>query len=104
MRAFIISQFIYWLLVWMCQTRTVSNKINKLHERALRLVYNDRQSMFGHRNLQVLATEMYKVYSSVAPDIMNNISEKKENINLGTINIFFEEILNLYIMDQKQYI
>ena len=60
--------------------------------------------MFGHRNLQVLATEMYKVYSSVAPDIMNNISEKKENINLGTINIFFEEILNLYIMDQKQYI
>ena len=60
--------------------------------------------MFGQRNLQVLATEMYKVYSSVAPDIMNNISEKIENINLGTINIFFEEILNLYIMDQKQYI
>ena len=70
----------------MCCSWTVNNKINELHERVLRLVYDDRQStseelldkdkFFGiHRNLQVLATKMYKVYSSVAPEIVNNTFE-----------------------------
>ena len=71
MKAFIMSQFSYCPLVWMCHSRTLNNKINKLHERALRLVYDDRQSTFEellnidksvtnhHRNLQTLATEVY---------------------------------------------
>ena len=47
MKAFIMSQFSYSPLVWMCHSRTLNNKINKLHERALRrLVYDDRQSTF----------------------------------------------------------
>ena len=46
MKAFIMSQFRYCPLVWMCHSRTLNNKINKLHERALRLVYDDRQSTF----------------------------------------------------------
>ena len=46
MKAFIMSQFSYCPLVWMCHSRTLNNKINKLHERALRLVFNDRQSTF----------------------------------------------------------
>ena len=33
-------------LAWMCHIRTVNNKINKLYERVLRLVYDDRQSTF----------------------------------------------------------
>ena len=90
MRAFITSQFSYCPLVWMCHSRTVNNKINKLQERGLLLVYNDRQSTFEelldkgksfsihHRNFPVLATEMYKVYSNVAPAIMNDIFEKKK--------------------------
>ena len=45
-KAFIMSQFSYCPLVWMCYGRTLNNKINKLHERALRLVFNDRQSTF----------------------------------------------------------
>ena len=44
MRAFITSQFSYCPLLWICHSRTINNNINKLHERALRLVYNDRQS------------------------------------------------------------
>ena len=35
MKAFIMSQFSYCPLVWMCHSRTLNNKINKLHERAL---------------------------------------------------------------------
>ena len=33
MKAFIISQFSYCPLVWMCHSRTLNNKINKLHKR-----------------------------------------------------------------------
>ena len=42
MKAFITSQFSYCPLVWMCHSITLKNKQKKLHERALRLVYDDR--------------------------------------------------------------
>ena len=73
LRTFIDSQFNYCPLVWMFHSRTAHNKINKLHERALRVVYRDRSSTFEQllekdgsfsiheRNLQKLAIEMYKV-------------------------------------------
>ena len=84
-KAFIMSQFSYCPLVWMCHSRTLNNKRKKLHERALQLVYDDRQSMLKelltidtsvtihHRHLQVLATELYKVHHGLAPELMNNI-------------------------------
>ena len=70
MKAFIESQLGYFPLIWMHHSRTLNNKINKLHERALRLVHKDHISTFEelllqdesftihHRNLQKLATEM----------------------------------------------
>lgn len=54
----------------------------KLHEKALKLVYNDSPSIFEeirdkynsfsihHRNIQVLATEMCKVHSNIALNII----------------------------------
>ena len=39
--AFIESQFNYCLFVWIFQGRQINDKINKLHERALSMVYND---------------------------------------------------------------
>ena len=45
-KAFFESQFKYCPLVWMFHSRRSNNKINKLHERALRLVYNDHVSLF----------------------------------------------------------
>ena len=44
--AFFYSQFNYCQLVWMCHNRTRNNKINRLHERCLRLIYNDKKSSF----------------------------------------------------------
>ena len=41
MKTFIQSQFNYCPLTWMYHNRTLNNKINKLHERALRIVYKD---------------------------------------------------------------
>ena len=41
MKAFITSQFSYCPLVWMFHSRTLNNRINKIHERALRLAYKN---------------------------------------------------------------
>ena len=85
MKTFIISQFNYCPLTWMFHNRTLNNKINKLHERALRLVYDDESLSFQelldldnsmtihHRNLQKLATEMYKVKNNLSPIPMKEI-------------------------------
>ena len=63
----------------MFHSRTLNNRINRLHERALRLVYKDPSLSFEdllqkdesftihHRNLQKLATEMYKAYNDLSP-------------------------------------
>ena len=39
MKTFIESQFNYCPLIWMFHSRQLNSKINKLHERALRIVY-----------------------------------------------------------------
>ena len=91
MKAFVSSQFAYCPLIWMFHSRQINHKINKLHERALRIVYNDHFSSFEEllskdksvtvhqRNLQTLATEMYKILNGLSPDIMQDIFETKSN-------------------------
>ena len=46
MNSFFISQFNYCPLVWMCHSRLMNNKINRLHEKCLRIVYSDKTSSF----------------------------------------------------------
>ena len=46
MKAFVTSQFGYCPLVWMFHSRAINNRINKLHEMSLRIVYKDRNSTF----------------------------------------------------------
>ena len=46
MKTFIQSQCNYCPLVWVFHNRTLNHKINKLHERALRLVYKDEDLTF----------------------------------------------------------
>ena len=45
-KSFIESQFKYCPLIWMLCSRSSNKKINRLHERALRLVYDDYSSSF----------------------------------------------------------
>ena len=73
MNAFFKSQFNYCPLVWMCCNRSLNNKINRLHERCLQIVYNDKKSSFNevlvkdgsisihHQNSEKLTVEMFKV-------------------------------------------
>ena len=79
MKTFIESQFNYFPLLWMCHSRDLNRRINKLHERALKLVYKNEEMTFEEllkmdesftiheRNLQKLATEMYKVKHDLCP-------------------------------------
>ena len=90
MNAFITSQFGYCPLVWMFHSRKLNNRINKIHERALRIVYNDDLSSFDEllnrgssftihsRNIQALAIELYKVVNGLSPEIMNQVFPLKD--------------------------
>ena len=44
MHTFFLSQFSYSPLVWMCHSRQLNTRINNLHYRALRLVYQEENS------------------------------------------------------------
>ena len=79
MRAFIESQFNYCPLVWMFHSKKLQSRIDKLHERALRVAYKDDLSCYEEllkkddsfslhdRNLQKLAVLMYQVKNRLCP-------------------------------------
>ena len=46
MKALIESRFNYCPLIWMFHSRTLNSKMNRLHERALRIVYSSYKSSF----------------------------------------------------------
>ena len=85
MKTFIQSQFNYCSLTWMIHSRILNNKVNKLHERALRLVYKyenltfqdllelDKSVTVHQKNPQKLATEMYKVKNNFSPPPMQDL-------------------------------
>ena len=71
MKAFIASEFGFCPLVWMFQSRKLNSRVNKLHERTLRIVFQDYASPITEllerdnsttihkRNIQLLATELF---------------------------------------------
>ena len=86
MKTFIISQIFYCPLVWMFHSQNTKNRVNKIHERALRLVYDDspylsfdellikdKSVSIHQRNLQLLATEIFKVKNGVSTGLTEDI-------------------------------
>ena len=69
-----------------------------LHERCLRLIYNNKQSFFTEdnsvsihiRDIQRIAIEMFRLYNGLSPPLMNNIFKlKAENpYNLKQVSEF----------------
>ena len=69
MNAFLNSQFNYCPVIWMCHSRALNNKINRLHGQCLRIIYNEQTSTLKelleknnavsihYRNIQALAIE-----------------------------------------------
>ena len=89
MRVFIESQFSYCPLLWMFCSRQINRRVNCIHERALRLVYDDYISScedllrkdstvsIHHRNVQKVAIEMHKIKYNVGPQLIDDLFCKK---------------------------
>ena len=87
-------------LVWMFHSRNLNNRINKIHKRSLRLVYNDNVSSFNEllntdksvtiheRNLQELAIEIFKDLNGLSPKFMEEVFSVKRNIKYCSKFIF----------------
>ena len=63
-KTFIMSQFNYRPLVWMSHSRGLDNKINNIHKRAIRIVYQDRIYRIHYRRTNpCLSTwKTYNIY------------------------------------------
>ena len=97
-------QFNYCPLVWMFCSRILNNMINKVHERALRVILGDDLSDFEsllqnnkdicshHKNIQSLMIEMFKIKNELAPPIMDSMFERRnESYNLRNFQEFLTE-------------
>ena len=88
MKAFIASQFSYCPLIWILHSGTLNNRINNIHERALRLTYKDNKSSFkqllekrsfcNSASQKVLVTEIFKIKRNLALDITKDVFELRE--------------------------
>ena len=73
----------------MCHSRANNGKINILHECSLPIIYSNKQLSFEtllekdssasvhNRNLQILATEMYKIKNDLSPLIVAELFEER---------------------------
>ena len=101
---FYLSQFNYSPLVRMFHKRAINNKINRLNERCLRLIYNDKQSSLEklseknntvsihHRNLRTLSMEMFKVFKGLIPILFNETFPVRYQIQYNLRNTSFFDI------------
>ena len=91
MNAFFKCQFSYCPLIWMFHSMHLENKINRLQERCLKIVYTDTYSTFEdllvfdgsikfhERALQLLAIELFKVASCQASNVLKEIFPQNES-------------------------
>ena len=85
MKAFYESLFSYCPLIWIFHSRGLNSEINRIHERVLRITFNDKPSTFQelldidnsvtihHINIRALATEIYKVLHGYSLAILNEV-------------------------------
>ena len=98
LNSFILSQFQYCPLVWFFCKKSCINKLDKIQERALRIVYNDFNANYDvllkrancpdvqTRLRRLLMVEIYKTLHDLNPVYMKNIFTLKEsNYTLGAI-------------------
>ena len=100
MNAFFLSQFGYCLLVCKFHNRSLNNRINRLQERALRLVCKGTNSsiveLLGkktftihQKNIKIRAIEIHKAKHKIAPEMMRELfQETKHPYNLRNNHTF----------------
>ena len=101
MKSFVTCQFSYCPLIWMFRSKRLNNKINSKRESALRITYQNNKPTFQelrnkdnsvsihHRNLRVLATEMFKIHRGLSPEILREtFVSKTSSYNLRRNDTF----------------
>ena len=90
-KAFVESQFKCCPIVWMFHSRSTNKKTSRLHERALRTVYDDDVSTFHqlltmgksfcihHPNIQRLLIEIYKALHGISGNSLKKLFVKRES-------------------------
>ena len=85
MKSFINSQLGYCSLIWMNNSSEINNKINRILELALRIVYRDKKSTVDElfqkdnsvqihvKNLQVLITENFQGQKEKSQALMSRV-------------------------------
>ena len=101
MNAFIQAQFSFCPLLWMFSSRSLNNKINSIHKRALQNVYLDYTSTFEellkkdnsvsihHRTIQLLAIEMFKIINKCGPELIRDLFKLDNNTSTRSGRAFF---------------
>ena len=91
MKSFNESQFGHCSLVCMCCNRSCNNRIKHLHEKALRIVYNDNVSSFDllqrdhsvnihHGNICLFGIELYKTRNNISSHLNHELFEQQSSI------------------------
>ena len=105
--AFILSNFNYCLLVWYFSTARELQKIERIQERALRLIHGDYESDYNVlldrsntvtmkvKRMRVLCIEIYRTLNSLSPKYMKELfklnspvysSKRSQNLHVPGVN------------------
>ena len=107
MKVFIESQFGYCPLVCKFYGRRTNARINHIHKRALRAVYNDEISPFVellgrdksetiHRgNIKILAAELFKIKNGLSNDIMAQLICKRDSVGYSLRSQIYFSLLRV---------
>ena len=114
--SFFNSKFIYCPLVWVLHSHSINNKINRLRERVMPIVYSYFKSSFENllekdgtvsihvKNLQKLATEMFKISKNFCVPPMSELFHQKVNhYDLGNPYDFLFQMLIVFFLDKGVY-
>ena len=113
LKSFIESQFSYCPLIWMFCSRQMNDKINHIHEKALRIVYEDYSTSFQdllskdksvsihHRNIQKVAIEMFKVKYNLCPMFIKNLFCEIEIQTRSKANFSRQNVKSVYKGEQS---
>ena len=85
-KAFVSSQFSYCTLIWMFHSKNIEHRISNIDKKALKLVYEDSHDLMfedllakdksvsvHQKNLQLLATEIFKSKTGMSLELMNDV-------------------------------
>ena len=110
LKSFVESQYAYCPLIWMFCSWTLNTRINKLHERAPRILYRDDVSSFEEiverdksiheRYITLLAVELYNVKYGILPNALGDFILRRDLCyNLRNVSSFIREKVNTTYWD-----